>query len=908
MPSSSPGCPRCGAPVASEQRFCGRCGMRSTRLQDETATSIGESPSFFSSGPGSDPASQGRFLPGAVFAARYRIFGLIGLGGMGEVYRADDLKLGQTVALKFLPEALEQEGGRLQRFLHEIRIARQISHPNVCRVYDVGEHDGHHYLSMEFIDGEDLASLLRRIGRLPEDKAVQAARQLCAGLAAAHDQGIVHRDLKPANIMIDGRGGVRITDFGLAGLAESIEGAEVRAGTPAYMSPEQLEGREVSLSSDLYALGVVLYELFTGKRAFEASSFAEIQRLQRDSDLTRPTTLLEGLSPAVERTILHCLEFDAEARPAGALAVAAALPGGDPLAEALAAGETPSPELVAATGRAEAMPAWKAFGIAAIALACIVLGAAWSGQRTLFAYLPLEKSPTILVDRSQEIIEALGFDEPVYADPIDEAYGYSIWQSQISLIGERGTGDDRWAALRNPDAEAMAFWYRQSPSLMFPEPSDRSFTPGRVARWSPPPILPGMILVSTTPSGELRFFVHTPHRYRTRVVDPELPDPAPVFALAGLDLAAFAPAEPRYQRFMQLEHRSAWTGSMPGLPDVPVRVETGYHDGRLALFALLYDWEIETLSAPPRPAERRFPGFLAMLLAILAAGTLVARANLMRGRADRRGAFRLAAGVFGITFLVEALRSHPLKSLNGLDVLFPMLATALFYAAIVYMLYLALEPHARRVWPRVLVSWTRLTSRGRYALLDPLIGRTVLFGILVGSLLAFLTPLDFALRDALEGATVRPWGGNWGPQHGTRSVWSAIVEGVLDGIVDAFFFAFVMVGARMLLKRTWATAIGASVTWILINGLGGGGTLGDLLISLPSLLAITAAFAFVMLRNGLLGLIAASIVFNLHDVARTADWSAWHARPGFTTIALLAVVVLAAAAIASRGHGRPRPV
>ena len=136
------------------------------------------------------PFDDGGFTPGVVLQGRYRIVGLIGRGGMGEVYRAQDLKLGQAVALKFLPEEVGREPARLERFLNEVRIARQISHPNVCRVYDVGDADGRHFLSMEFVDGEDLASLLRRIGRLPADKGIEVARQVCAGLAAAHDRGV----------------------------------------------------------------------------------------------------------------------------------------------------------------------------------------------------------------------------------------------------------------------------------------------------------------------------------------------------------------------------------------------------------------------------------------------------------------------------------------------------------------------------------------------------------------------------------------------------------------------------------------------------------------------------------------------------------------------------------------------
>ncbi len=266
---------------------------------------------------------------------------------MGEVYRADDLKLGQAVAMKFLPEGLSQDGAAQAGFHREVRLARQVSHPNVCRVFDIGEADGRTFLTMEYVDGEDLASLLRRIGRLPSDKALEIARQLCAGLAAAHEHGMVHRDLKPANVMLDGRGRVRITDFGLAGLAGEDGG---RAGTPAYMAPEQLAGDEVTQKSDIYSLGLVLYEIFTGKRAFEATTLAEMMRIRDKSAPTHPSHIVKDIDPLVERVILRCLEKNPAKRPASTLQLAATLPGGDPLAAALAAGETPSPEMVAAAG------------------------------------------------------------------------------------------------------------------------------------------------------------------------------------------------------------------------------------------------------------------------------------------------------------------------------------------------------------------------------------------------------------------------------------------------------------------------------------------------------------------------------------------------------------------------------
>src|SRR5471032_2408210 len=234
---------------------------------------------------------EGRFVPGTLLGERYRIIGLLGRGGMGEVYRATDLTLGQSVALKFLPQEAARNQRLLERFHGEVRVARLVSHPNVCRVYDIGQVEGVPFISMEYVDGEDLASLLLRIGRLPPDKALETARKLCAGLAAAHDKGVIHRDLKPQNIMLNKRGEVLIMDFGLAAIAGQLSGAEIRNGTPAYMAPEQLKGSEVTARSDIYALGLVLYELFTGKRPYEAKSLQELIDLQESRQLSSMTTI-----------------------------------------------------------------------------------------------------------------------------------------------------------------------------------------------------------------------------------------------------------------------------------------------------------------------------------------------------------------------------------------------------------------------------------------------------------------------------------------------------------------------------------------------------------------------------------------------------------------------------------------
>src|SRR5215469_2168404 len=346
-------CKACGTQNADSGQVCKQCGAALDASPATRTVSAAEVPKAAQDAICSDSCDRPRahgFAPGHVVAQRYRVVSLLDQGGMGEVYRADDLKLGQAVALKFLPAARGKDVDWREVFYSEVRMARQVSHPNVCRVHDVGESNGQLFLSMEFVDGEDLASLLRRIGRLPEDKAVEIAQQLCAGLAAAHTKGVLHRDLKPSNIMIDGKGRARITDFGLAIAAVESDRAVGAAGTPGYLAPELLAGTSPSVQSELYALGLVLYELFTGKKAFEASSFAEFHRKQTETTPTPLSSVVKGINPAVERAVLRCLEKDPSLRPRSALSVSAALPGGDPLSAALAAGETPSPEMVAAAG------------------------------------------------------------------------------------------------------------------------------------------------------------------------------------------------------------------------------------------------------------------------------------------------------------------------------------------------------------------------------------------------------------------------------------------------------------------------------------------------------------------------------------------------------------------------------
>ena len=267
----------------------------------------------------------GRLAPGTLLLDRYRIVDFLGAGGMGEVYRADDIVLHEPTALKFpYPELIRDDAG-LEAFYSEARTARHVQSPHICRVHDVREVGGRPFLSMEMIEGESLHDRLRRSGRLPPELAISVARQLCGGLEALHHGDILHRDLKPANVMLATDGRAKITDFGLAALLEDLANDErALMGTMCYMAPEQLFENQVSRHSDLYSLGLILYEIFTGQVAFDGHTLSEMSRQQTHGPIA-PAALNPHLDPATDALILRCLESRPERRPASAREIAETL-------------------------------------------------------------------------------------------------------------------------------------------------------------------------------------------------------------------------------------------------------------------------------------------------------------------------------------------------------------------------------------------------------------------------------------------------------------------------------------------------------------------------------------------------------------------------------------------------------
>ncbi len=837
--------------------------------------------------PPAHPIAGHGFAPGTMLAGRYRIVALVGCGGMGEVYRADDLTLGQPVALKFLPSGLEHDPAARERLLAEVRNARTVSHPNVCRVYDVGElegsglkaqgsgaeADGSHeskgraFLTMEYIDGEDLASLLRRIGRLPAPKALDIARQLCAGLAAAHDKGVLHRDLKPANVMIDGRGQARITDFGLAVEATSAGPPGDAAGTLAYMAPERFAGRPATVQSDLYALGLILYETSTGHAPFTASTVGDWQRAHSSSTPAAPSSHVSDIEPAVERVILRCLEKDPARRPASAAQVAAALPGGDPLAAAIAAGETPSPELVAASGEEGTLPRWQAWAWLAACLVTMTVAAAMLIPLRLTEQVQITLSPDALRARARDILLELGHRDRA----ADSAWWYRPDETYVSRLN-RLKPSEAAAELRRATPTPLRFCYRQSPATLVPLSS--LF---RVSSIDPPPRT-GDAYLELDMSGRL---------LALRVTPPAWGQAQP---LSGVNWTAlFAAAHLGSPESYAAVAPQWWPGSAPDVREAreglysgrKVRVEAAARAGRPIFFALVMPWS----TAAPEPGVDPTQGFGFSLLpfSVLFWGSLIllamlARRNMRLGRSDRVAARRLAVAVVVVWASNLALMRDSVAASFDLTNGPGVLAPALQYGLLAWLAYLGLEPPIRRAFPHLLVTSTRLLG-GRWR--DPLVGRSVLAGILVGLIVG--VPWTTAIHVMLD----LPGGGP--TLYGLRELSSypyyvgSTINSVGVSAVWVLTLLTVLVVARLASRR-------AGVAWVVLAALQAGWNFLALLPAMPETISRAVLFAesaacgmlmvWLLWKHGALALAVLYVASAAVYAPWTLDMSRWYAWQG----------------------------
>jgi serine/threonine-protein kinase len=812
---------------------------------------------------------------------------------MGEVYRADDLKLGQTVALKFLPAAVEADPSRLERLLNEVRVARQVSHPSVCRVYDVAEADGMHFVSMEYVDGEDLQTLLRRIGRLPQEKALQIARELCLGLAAVHERGILHRDLKPANVMIDGRGRVRITDFGIAGLSADVAGREARSGTPAYMAPELFAGLDPSAASDIFALGVTLYELFTGKAPFQGDTLAELQRSRKETTPTLPSEMIEGLDPAIERAILRCLDKDPARRPPSALAVSAALPGGDPLAAALAAGETPSPELVAAAGETGTLSPRAVL----VVLAGICAAGAlffWLGGRTgLLQQIPPPKSTAALLDRTTDIIKTLGYTE----EPAAAAHGFGWHRSYLEHLRDTDSSPRRWDRLAKPRPTAVYLWYRQSPRPLVP-----ANVGGIVNLDDPAPVTPGMINTMIAANGDLWHFEAVPPQTDDGLPPASTPDWGTLFTAAGLRIDEFGPAATRWVPPTFGDARVAWEGGYRDAPEFRVHVEAASYRGRPVFFHVFWPWNRPLRAQPFEDSpSTKAANLIVLILGIsaLLVGLVLARRNLRLGRVDRKGAFRLAACFFWAGLLASlGASTHVPSPAEEWGLLVRHIALALFGAGFVWLGYIAMEPLVRRRWPEGIISWTRLLA-GRAA--DPLVGRDALAGACFGIGMSLVNLLPVAVPEwigrAPEMPAIRELDLVGRPSFWVAAAANALTQSVSQGLVLLIFLFL----TRRYLRSRWLSAAAFLAVGFAIFALALWEAAGPYALLLA--VASTAMYGVALFRFGLVGVTAAFFVFQLLAAFPFGrlGWSDYD-LPGLFALLVLAAFVAFAARAALGGR------
>jgi hypothetical protein len=534
----------------------------------------------------------------------------------------------------------------------------------------------------------------------------------------------------------------------------------------------------------------VLYELFTGRRVFDAKTLPDLVAQHLSGVITPPSELVKSLDTTIERGILRCLEVDPARRPTSALAVAASLPGGDPLAAALAAGETPSPEMVAAAG-GESATLSPGAGITLLACTGLLLFAvAALGDRTsLLARVPLTKPPSVLLDHAEELRRSFG-----YADtPIDRSSALTYNDDYLDWARRNGSGQTHWQDLAAGRPEALLFWYRTSPITLVP--NNRLNIPDS---GDPPLNTAGMTLLWTDTNGRLlSFFAVAPQVEKPPPVSGAA-DWRPLFAAAGLDIATFADATPARTPQTFADERRAWRGTLPGTK-TEITIEAAAYRVRPVSFEIVGPWTKASRDPDTDSrGESRDSVSTAIILLLLAAAVVLARRNIRSGRADRRGAYALGVVMFMLITVSWALLPHVVRLADETERLFAWLGLALFVAAVMYLVYLAIEPFVRRSWPTMLVGWSRaMTVRMQ----DAVIGRDIVIGAVCGLALNLLDQLNRLMPRFLGWAEPIPAKPDVGVLEHTRYFLLVITISINNGLQAALLTVMMFTVFREIVRR-----------------------------------------------------------------------------------------------------------
>lgn len=823
-------------------------------------------------GGGTDAVEPTQFESGDAVSDRFRILRKLGSGGMGDVWAAQDEQLDEEVALKFIrfQGGAAQADQWKQRFLAEVRAARQVTHPNVCRVHDVGESGEQVFLSMELVDGVDLTKRIRQEGPLPRAKAVQLARELSSALAAIHAAGLLHRDLKPANILFDSKGAAKVSDFGLASKATDSKTTKhdsgSRSGTRSYMAPEIQNGGHPSQASDVFALGLVLYEAVTGRRAFR-TGLAICEAARQGNEPRSPSSFPIKVDPILERVIKRCLAFDPEARPPSAATIADVLAMDDALDAMLALGENPTPEVISDSTARGLVSRRQGLLLIAICWLIILVSTYLDIGGSLHRLPPTPPAAAAAAARTKlDAAIGLGPSQPTTAAsyfevrqlPAPDGFSYArdhyptpgFWHREahksLSPLKLATLFDDLGQTQIDDPTDSE----RSALTLIF----NLDGTPVRMTDMRPDPLVNRVDpAINQAPEASIDALFELLHFER----DLFKPTAATTNSLAAFD-------------GFNLE-RQTWIG-----PDQE-RLELVLSGPRIRAFEVLW------------PFIDDDPIDLSIVLANIVLVTLLLLAipfsirHFRRAQGDIVGVLRLTLVIFASTACsAYCFADWPLDPLEPEALLGFVLAGFLlgFYLALLtWILFMAVEPLVQRFWPRSLVTWTRILH-GRFR--DRLVASHVLIGLASAAaqqvVFDVMRPMRGLNMDSslLSGSDPATWIASL-----TSMPFMALVEPLeyLTGLVLL----------RLLLKRRPpAVALIFMIAFSI-----GSGLVPHLMLS-GALIVIFDMF--LLLRFGVLPLVVSNMLLHLFDqLPRRFEVDQWYSSAAlvlFATIALTHVACL----------------